>query len=131
MRHLWILMIVLAAVPAFAQEPPEADAPVVIEWDRPTERLDGTPISAEEISGYELGCSVEPGTYDDARLPVPGGEAQQHETSRADFLPGYGDYHCALRAIDTDGRASPWSNEIQLSWTPAAPGAPVIRLVIH
>lgn len=132
MRFLFLLCLLFAfTLPATAQEAPEAAAPIVIEWDRPTARVDGQPLSTDEIAGYQLGCSMQAGVYDAVDLVIPGGAAEEHETRRADILPGYGEYYCALRTVDTDGRAGPWSNEVQIAWNPAAPGAPSIRLIIN
>ena len=68
-------------------------------WTSPTERADGTPLPISEISHYDL--------YADGALltAVPGGDT----TIQSDMSPGE---HCfAMKAVDTDGRESVFSNE--------------------
>jgi hypothetical protein len=47
-------MAILASVFGISQG---SDRQVELTWDAPTERIDGTPLPASEIVGYDLQCS--------------------------------------------------------------------------
>jgi len=88
-------------------------------WDSPTERVDGTPLPISEISHYDL--------YADGALltAVPGGES----TFQSSMEPGE---HCfAMRAVDTDGRESVFSNEAcKVLPSDAVPNSVIIEVII-
>lgn len=74
-------------------------------WDAPTEREDGTPLPASEISYYEV-------YHNDASLGTT-------PTLSLD-VDAKGDYK--VRTVDTDGQRSVFSNTVTVKGNPNAPG---------
>ena len=99
---------------------------VTLEWTPPTERESGDPLAADELASYVLGCRIG-GEIEDV-LSI---EASQTQTTvpRHELFPTFGEYTCALAAIDTGGLRSAWSNEVVIEWEVSPPAAPVLRIV--
>lgn len=75
-----------------------------INWEHPTERVDGSPLSVEEIAGYEIYCNDELVSGDS---PVTG-------TSWETSVLEPGTYQCTARTVDTDGLRSSHSQSIEV-----------------
>jgi hypothetical protein len=74
-----------------------------VSWLPPTERVNGDPLSASEIQGYDLECLTEGGAQVYA-TGIPAGDTS-HTTAEV-FEAG--SYFCRMRTIDTDGLVSDW-----------------------
>ena len=74
-------------------------------WDAPTERVDGTPLPATEIAGYQV--------YRDS-------ESLEITEELSLKIDGKGEY--SVRCIDTDGLVSEFSNSIFVKGNPNPPG---------
>lgn len=75
-----------------------------VTWLPPTERVNGDPLPAGEIGGYDLECLTEGG----APVYATGLPAGTTEHTTAEVFEA-GNYFCRMRTIDTDGRVSDWS----------------------
>tara|TARA_R100000152_G_C6782307_1_gene219777 strand:- start:18649 stop:19053 length:405 start_codon:yes stop_codon:yes gene_type:complete len=101
MRYILLFLI---SLPAFALEipdRPDTDT-ATFTWEAPTTRVNGDPLPATEIQGYELYVS-----------PV-GGEVQVYEVQSSPFTPDLspGEYEAAIRTVDTDGLYSQPSDTV-------------------
>jgi len=117
------LALVLPQVQAQVQEP---TTPVVIGWEPPTARVDGTALDpATELSEYRLYCA-------EVTTSIPATSTNgEYEIDKAQSLPGYGTFDCYLTAVDTEDRESQPSNTVALIWEPTAPNAPTTLLIIR
>lgn len=90
-------------------------ADVTAEWDAPTEFADGSPMSIDQIEGYDLACTFEGDTVLQASL-------DNDATSYTETLQlEDGTYTCTLTTIGMQGRTS----EVQAEFTVnPAPGEP-------
>ncbi|MFN0061613.1 MAG: hypothetical protein ACKVPX_03745 [Myxococcaceae bacterium] len=98
-----------APLPPDPTDPPPGPGPVpvTLAWDAPTARLDGSPFT--EVSGYLL--------YVDSAAPVDGqgGSAFALGNVTQFQVPlGQGTYFIAVRALDTLGQSSSFSNIVTL-----------------
>lgn len=114
MKTLILIISVFFAGAAVAAEQspwPPVDAPETLEfarvisvtWGAPTQRLNGAPLSVDELSHYEL---------------IVKDAAGQHSyriantaTGADHIIAAVGDHCAVIRAIDTDGLASPWTEQ--------------------
>lgn len=71
---------------------------VLLSWDRPTQREDGTPLAPDEIRGYVI-------EYDDQRVEVTG------YSHTVEGLPP-GRYSFRIATIDSDGRQGAFSEAV-------------------
>lgn len=80
------------------------DGSATLSWTAPTERTDGTPLTAEELAWYWVHYS-EGGTALDQKFVVPGEDLGA-------VVPGLcaGDWSFAVKAEDSEGRQSAFSN---------------------
>lgn len=87
-----------------------------LRWTPPTERVDGTALSADQLAAHRVLC--EPGV--DVSVPMPA-------TSWAGVEPGI--ESCVVRAVDQHGLESADSERVFVQWEPDpepdAPGQPV------
>lgn len=74
---------------------------VLLQWDRPTQREDGTPLPESEIRGYVI-------EYADQRVEVTG-YAHTVEGLQA------GRYEFRIATVDTDGQVGPFSPSVSVS----------------
>ncbi len=80
---------------------------VTLEWRRPTQNEDGSPLT--DLAGYRIYYGDRSGRYADSiGLMTP--DALSH----AVVLPS-GDYFLAMTAVDTEGNESAFSNEVRRS----------------
>ncbi len=91
-------------------------ADVGLAWDAPVARVDGTPLPAAEIAGYNVYWGNQPGAYTDS-MNVTGLEAM------VDCVGGF-DYYFAVTTVDTMGQESAYSNEVTTYVPLAVPDAP-------
>ena len=81
-----------------------------LSWVAPTEREDGSVLSLSAIAGYRIYYGVEKGIY-------PGQiDINDHTASQAQ-LSGFpsGKYFVVMTTIDTDGRESIFSLEVEMT----------------
>ena len=76
----------------------ELVAAIWLLWDTPSERVDGTPLDATEIHHYEM--------YRDGSL------YGKTDTSSQVEMEVNADGTYTVRAVDTDGQAGDFSNEV-------------------
>ena len=115
--------LVLPQVQAQVQEP---TTPVVIGWEPPTARVDGTALDpATELSAYRLYCE----SADVVAIPAASNEGR-YEVPLAEVFPQYGTYDCSLTAVDTEGRESARSNTVAVVWPAARPNEPTQLIIL-
>jgi hypothetical protein len=99
-RVILILLTLLITAPLWAA----VDKGVT--WIAPTERVNGDPLLANEIAGYDLEC-VREGTGEIVYATgIPAG-ATTHQTAE---VFDEGNFSCRMRTLDTDGLVSDWGN---------------------
>lgn len=91
-----------------AQEP-DPITNFTVTWIAPAQREDGMPISLSDIAGYKVYTGTAPGFYTE-NVSVDGSDA----TSKifVDFAPG--SYFICVTTLDTEGRESQFSDEIEI-----------------
>ena len=82
---------------------------VVLKWTAPDTREDGSPLTTDEIAGYEISYSQNASAEGNI-LEVSGSET----TAALEGL-STGDWFFKLRVIDTNGLASSWSQIVEYS----------------
>ena len=93
-------------IPEPTNAPPVSNSPsLTLNWQAPSENVDGSPISG--ISGYRVYYGQSTGQYDSTE-DVPG-----NVTSHTIELP-VGQYFLVMTAIDIEGDESSYSNEVSL-----------------
>lgn len=110
---VFTLLILLTSMIAQAdtQRWPPVDAPETLEfariltftWDAPARRMNGTPLDIDELAQYEI---VVKDSRTQHRYTVAG-----TATSTEHIIAAVGEHCGVIRAIDTDGLASPWSDQ--------------------
>lgn len=131
MRTLFpCFLLLLSAVPAFAQEPePVPTFEVELSWTIPTMRTDGSPLPISEIAGYNIYYGTSEGAYPN-NIFVDGGQADQFIVSELAMLSAT-TYYFVVTTVDTNGLESRFSNPVSKA-TPNAspPGEPALMNVI-
>lgn len=79
---------------------------LVINWQAPTENVDGSPVSG--LTAYRIHYGTQSGQYSDVA------EAAGNATSYTLNVP-MGDYYIAMTAVDIEGDESGLSNEVTLT----------------
>lgn len=97
-------------------------AATVLSWSPPTTRTDGSAYGAPQHAGYELGVNSS-GTYE-SRVSVPAAFDVTTWSLNDLNITDAGDYDVALRAVDTSGNVSAWSNSTTFTARFAPPSAP-------
>lgn len=91
--------------PVIASAPAPAPAPVAysasVSWEIPSTRADGTPLPADELSGYEIYYTNDSGSVA-ASVPVAGGSTAATVVSNLTS----GNYYFSIAAIDSNGLKS-------------------------
>lgn len=77
---------------------------VVLDWQPPTENVDGSPLN--DLAGYRIYYGQQSGSYTD-ELAVQGATLTQYQVA----LPS-GSYYFAMTALDAQGNESSHSNEV-------------------
>lgn len=117
----FLLVLLVAPIIVLAQY-------ATINWEHPTTRVDGTPLSSSEISHYIFGCGLE--DFNEVTMDVPAGSSS-FDLYRHEFLPGFGHYGCAMQTVLHDGLRSVWSNSITIEYDPTDPEPPVLTITVH
>lgn len=98
---------------------------ITFTWTDPTTNVDDTPITAGEITGYNLGFRLEsvgaPGTYSEV-VGVPGASAASETMSSIVPTLPPGAYAAAIQTVGPLNSA--WSAEITFTVLPPQPSAP-------
>jgi len=104
-----------------------APAQSELSWEAPTTRVDGTPLTVEEIKEYRVYYTIngEPQSVD----PIVVGSASVAETVTLDLLPSAEPYvvSFAISTVDTDGLESARSETVSKTFqvdSTAEPSAP-------
>lgn len=97
-------------------------AATILSWSPPTTRTDGSVYDAPQHAGYELGVNSG-GTFE-SRVSVPAAFGVTTWALDDLNITAAGDYEVALRAVDTAGNASAWSNPTVFTARLAPPSAP-------
>lgn len=105
-----LLLLLLLPYSAFAQEVPRDAARV--SWSPPVERVDGTPLPAEELAGYELHWGTSAGSLTET-LFVTADVTQHMITGLAD-----GTWYFAVKAVDTSDLTSAFSTVVSKTIEP-------------
>lgn len=113
-----VVLGVLALVFGMLSAAAEAET---LSWVPPETRVDGTPLSLDEIGEYRLVCS-------EVVTSIQPGQTE-YEIAKHKALPGYGDNTCHMTVVDTGGLESGPSNEVVISYEKARPEALTIRLL--
>ena len=101
---LILLSLISAASQAALTEDPTAGPTVSVCWERPNQRIDGTPFTLAETARYEIEHSANGAT---ANYEVPG-EAEHFEKS----LRTFGENCFRVRVFDTAGLSSAWTQTL-------------------
>lgn len=112
-RFLVFFVLLMVAVIAYP-------ANIALQWDIPTARVDGAPLSPSEIQGFRLYYVVE-GVETVVNLP---GTATSHVVN--DLPPGTYEFRIATVTSDQEGPASP----VETVVVQADVSAPVITRII-
>jgi len=101
--------IVLSAILSACGSAPSASGVLAINWDAPTERLDGTPLILSEIESYNLYYGNSPGDN-----PFFGDNL--NVTSNSIYITDFpgGTYYFVITTVDEDGAESLFSEEIEI-----------------
>lgn len=100
-KLILVTVIVLLTAPLWAAVEKTAT------WQPPNTRVNGDPLPASEIAGYDLECQRVGGAVVYATGITAG--ATTHTTPEV-FEAG--DYTCRMRTLDTNGLVSEWSNAV-------------------
>lgn len=91
-------------------------------WSDPTTNTDGTPITAGEITGYQLGAGLSTGSYT-ILTSVTGPSATTVAISAITPMLAANTYFAAVRAVTATGNSG-WSNEFEFTIAPPIPSNP-------
>lgn len=110
---LAISLLLLIALQCDPGSSAHADEIKTLTWSVPTARIDGTPLTAAELTKYDLGCAATaaatPIVFTSWDIINPA------ITSRAFSFPA-GDHFCSLRVyVDEPIEPSDWSNQVFFS----------------
>lgn len=111
MKKISIVLLALIAMSANAINLPARNTgagvrDVLLEWNIPTTRQDGSPLALTDLAGYEIAILC--GTDNDILLPIDGGNTSRYSIPN---LP-IGTCEFAISATDTDGLQSDWSDVV-------------------
>jgi len=103
MRILWVIVLSLFALPAFAAGAQSDD----VSWTLPTQREDGTPLLASEIDRIEIQIRKD-GVAQEVRAFPPTVTSFTYDRP----LPPNYTLCYRGRTVDVDSQISVWSNEV-------------------
>lgn len=114
---LTLTILLLAGPSVFAQDGPytpwpPVDSPttmnfmqvVTYAWETPTQRMNGVPLHIDELSHYDL-IIKDVNRQHAYKIPSPANQADH-------IIAAIGEHCAVIRAVDTDGRESPWSKPV-------------------
>lgn len=114
MKNIIASSLLLAASSAFAE------GTTLIEWEPPTEYVDGTPLYSEEIFSYSIKYGTASGSYS-YTIPI-----SASETTKSLVLPN-GTWYIAMTVTTVDMQTSDFSNEVTRKISGGKPKAPRIK----
>ena len=127
MKNFLTIVFVFGLV-IFAQGAFSATATSTLSWQPPTERVDGTPFSMEDIQEYRVYYTIDGTPPGDGEPIVVGGTAVS-ETVTLELTPRLEPYvvSFAIKTVDTDGLGSALSEVVTKEFeveSTSEPGAP-------
>jgi hypothetical protein len=123
------VVVVLSCVLALAlfMGSPNANAltpgeTVVLKWDTPMERVDGSPVTVDQLDYYTIICNgYNTGNAESIlTLPVDADQDTQ-EVKRTELFMSYGDYKCQIKVTAKDGTDGEWSEYVRVNWDAGEP----------
>ena len=127
MKNFLTIVFVFGLV-IFAQGAFSATATSTLSWQPPTERVDGTPLTVEEIKEYRVYYTID-GTPPGDGEPIVVSGTSASETVTLELLPRVEPYvvSFAIKTVDTDGLESALSEVVSKTFnvdSDAGPSAP-------
>lgn len=137
------LIILFASTTSIAmaeENPTELKEDLAVSFTTPVERVNGDPLTIEEISHYDFRCFVvsespqENIEYYSVDIPKHTEDgSKEFAIKMSELFPDYGDYNCEIATVDTDGLLSDYAFMAggPVEFDPSKPEAPtnVILLV--
>ena len=104
--------------------------PTNVNWVDPTANVDGSPLAAGEITGYEVGVRASSGTAGTytSTANVPATVTTCALSALSPALPNGGTFAVAVRALAATDSA--WSTEADFTLVPPAPLPPTAVSVV-
>jgi hypothetical protein len=113
--------------PAYALTPGET---IVLSWQTPMERVDGTPLSTDELDYYTVICNGYNTGNAESILTLPvNGNGAAREVARTDLFKSYGHYKCRIKVTDSAGTDGKWSEYVEVNWRDSKP-SPAFNIMI-
>ncbi len=113
----FLAAVVVAA--NYTTEGQSSGSEVMLGWDTPTEKVDGSTLLENEISGYNI--------YEEGALAF--------QLERVNEMlydnEGFGRTCFSISTVDVWGQEGPQSEPYCHTFTPAAPGSPTLRAKIN
>jgi hypothetical protein len=116
--------------------PSEAEAitpgeTVVLSWEDTLNRVDGTPLSRDELDYHTIECNEYSSGNSQSTLQIPvTPDEDTREVERTDLFESYGDYKCRLQVTTTSGESSAWSQYARVNWSDAPPNSAVNIMIV-
>lgn len=100
---VWVVLWLVFGIAGIQAQTVVLETPT-FSWTLPTERVDGTPLSVDELRGVLLNCDS---GIEDKLINAP---ATTYPAQEGEFAAG--EHNCHLKAVDTAGRKSARSNTL-------------------
>lgn len=104
-RVILVLLVLLISAPLWAAVTKD------VTWLAPNARVNGDPLPAGEIAGYDLEC-VRAGTGEVVYATGIPASASTHTTAE---VFDDGNFACRMRTLDTGGLVSDWSADVNFT----------------
>lgn len=130
MRILIALACLLPALAFAAEAQIQANGSVELQWEPPTENVDGTPLT--DLAGFRIYWGTEPGNYTNS-LPIDDA-GRTSATVQLQVSQAVTTFYFAMTALDDDGNESAFSNEVARTVTievddTTPPAIPILRSI--
>lgn len=122
LARLLIAGIVLSYLPSLSSA-----ADVILEWNAPTARSDGSPLTTADIAAYRLYCASKSG----GPYALVGSVAGNVTQATVQSCAATGAVFFVSTAVDRAGLESPYSNEATVVLVSGAPQAPVVACPVQ